>query len=153
MLTMHRMVLHRSKSTIIKQVFKQVPDPVDSSKTACKPKCFCQKCSKCHYYGHLVSQCMQSLTVDGVSIDQDLAIAAGLLKSNNHITVSDIDCTLCASDDDATINISTDIFQVNSSEFIALADIPITVDIDYEKVTMTVTTLQHSLLMIESMSQ
>ena len=45
------------------------PDPADSSKTACKPKCFCQKCSKCHYYGHLVSQCMQSHTVLGVSTD------------------------------------------------------------------------------------
>ena len=45
------------------------PDPVDTSKTACKPKCFSQKCSKCHYYGHLVSQCMQSHTVDGVPID------------------------------------------------------------------------------------
>jgi len=45
------------------------PDPVDTSKTACKPKCFSQKCSKCHYYGHLVSQCMQSHTVDGVPTD------------------------------------------------------------------------------------
>ena len=56
-----------------------------------------------------------------------------MLESNNHITVSDIDCRLCASDDDATINISTDIFQVNSRELIAIADIPTTVDIDYEK--------------------
>ena len=75
-----------------------------------------------------------------------------MLESDNHITVSDIDCTLCASDDDATINVSTDILQVNSSEFIAIADIPTTIDIDYEKITMTVTTSQHSMLMIESMS-
>ena len=56
-----------------------------------------------------------------------------MLESDNDITVSEIDCTLCASDGDATINISTDIFQVNSSEFIAIADIPTTVDIDYAK--------------------
>ena len=45
------------------------PDPADSSKVACQPRCFGKQCSKCRYYGHTSSQCMQSHTVDGVSVD------------------------------------------------------------------------------------
>ena len=45
------------------------PEPADSTKTACQPKCFGKQCMKCRYYGHTSSQCMQSHTVDGVSVN------------------------------------------------------------------------------------
>ena len=45
------------------------PDPADTNKVSCTPRCFGKQCSKCRYYGHTSSQCMQSHTVDGVSVD------------------------------------------------------------------------------------
>lgn len=55
-----------------------------------------------------------------------------MFEFDSNVRVAEIDCTLCARNDNDMINISTETLAVNSSEFIAIADDNPTIDVEYD---------------------